>query len=179
MVAYDPSWPQVFEHLRVPIWQAVQGFAHAVVHVGSTSVPGLIAKPIIDLDIIVPSRTSMSVVIDKLAEIGYRHCGNLGIVDREAFESPPGLPSHHLYACIEGCFALENHLAVRDYLRNHPSAVASYGALKRQLAERFATDPQAYSEGKSDFLLSILDQAGCSNGMLHAVRAANEKAPSS
>lgn len=175
VAAYDPSWPLIFERLKAPIWEAVAGLARSVEHVGSTSVPGLAAKPIIDMDVVVPLRTAMPGVIERLARIGYRHCGDLGIEGREAFENPPGLPPHHLYACIEGGVALANHLMVRDYLRAHSCVADAYGAFKRQLAERFFADPQAYGEGKTGFLLSILDKAGSSHELLDVVRAANKR----
>lgn len=173
VVAYDAEWPRIFERLKAAIRDAVRDAADAIEHVGSTSVPGLAAKPIIDIDVIVPARADMPAVIERLAGIGYMHVGDLGIEDREAFEPPVGLPPHHLYACVRGCTALENHLLVRDYLRAHPQATQAYGDLKLRLAAHCADDPLRYSKGKTDFLLTILSEAGCQAESLRKVRRAN------
>jgi GrpB-like predicted nucleotidyltransferase (UPF0157 family) len=79
VVDYDSSWPLTFAALQLPIWEALRGVALSVEHVGSTSVPGLAAKPIIDIDAIVLSRADMPATIERLAALGYVHCGNLGI----------------------------------------------------------------------------------------------------
>jgi GrpB-like predicted nucleotidyltransferase (UPF0157 family) len=173
VVAYDPTWPQLFERLKAPIWEAVQGIAESVEHVGSTSVPGLAAKPIIDMDIVVAKRADVPLVIERLARLGYVHVGDLGIEDREAFQNPHDSPRHHLYVCVRGAMALENHLKVRDYLRSHPEEAKLYGELKMRLADQYRYDLARYVVGKTDFIVGILAKAGCSNTQLHTVRRAN------
>ena len=173
VVAYDPTWPQLFERLKAPIWNVVQGFAQSIEHVGSTSVPGLAAKPIIDMDIVVPARADVRPVINRLAGIGYVHVGDLGIEDREAFQNPPDSPRHHLYVCVQGAMALENHLRVRDYLRRSPRDAKAYSELKMQLADQHRDDLERYVVGKTDFLVNILAKAGCSETLLRTVRRAN------
>ena len=175
VVEYDSSWPLTFANLQAPILEALRDVALAVEHVGSTSVPGLAAKPIIDIDVVLATRTELPVTIGRLASLGYVHRGNLGIEDREAFENPPHLPPHHLYVCVQGSAALQNHLSVRDYLRRTPAAVTVYGRLKKDLAEKFPTDIDSYVEGKTDFLLDVLRAAGFSDGVLEDIRAANRK----
>jgi GrpB-like predicted nucleotidyltransferase (UPF0157 family) len=160
VVDYDPSWPLMFASLRAPVWEAVRDVALTVEHVGSTAVPGLAAKPIIDIDVIVPTRAEIPAVIDRLATVGYVHQGNLGIEDREAFRSPAGLSAHHLYVCVRGSAALTNHLALRDYLRGHPDRAVAYGQLKKRLAAQFPTDIDKYVAGKTDFVLAALRAAG-------------------
>jgi GrpB-like predicted nucleotidyltransferase (UPF0157 family) len=96
VVDYDPSWPRTFEALKAAIWPAVGSVALGVEHVGSTAVPGLAAKPIIDLDVIVATAGQVPLAIERLATLGYVHRGNLGIAGREAFESPRGLAAHTL-----------------------------------------------------------------------------------
>jgi GrpB-like predicted nucleotidyltransferase (UPF0157 family) len=155
VVDYDPSWPLTFMALREPIRQALGGIALTVEHVGSTAVPGLAAKPIIDIDVVIASLADLSAAIDRLAALGYVHSGDLGIDGREAFESPPG-PAHHLYVCVQGSTALANHLAVRDRLRRNPDKAREYGELKKQLARQFPTDIESYVAGKTDFLLEVL-----------------------
>jgi GrpB-like predicted nucleotidyltransferase (UPF0157 family) len=160
VVDYDPSWPLTFASLRAPVWDAVRDVALAVEHVGSTAVPGLAAKPIIDIDVIVSARAEIRAAVDRLAAVGYVHQGNLGIEGREAFESPAGLPAHHLYVCVQGSAALINRLTLRDYLRGHPDRAAAYGQLKKQLAAQFPTDIDKYGAGKTDFVLATLRAAG-------------------
>ena len=115
VVDYDPAWPQLIETLRGPIWNAVSDLAIAIEHVGSTAVPGLAAKPIVDIALVVP-RDRVGAAIARLATLGYEHKGDLGIPGREAMRHPPGAPRHHLYVCPEGNLALANQLALRDYL---------------------------------------------------------------
>ena len=177
VVEYDPSWPDTFEVLRRPVWAAVRDVAVSVEHVGSTAVPGLAAKPIIDMDVVVASPDNLSEAIERLATMGYVHRGNLGIDGREAFDSPQGLPAHHLYLCLGESAALANHLALRDFLRRDSGAAAEYSRIKRQLAQRFPDDIDSYIAGKTDFILTVLRNAGCRGSVLRAIRDANLSSP--
>jgi GrpB-like predicted nucleotidyltransferase (UPF0157 family) len=174
VVPYDPSWPYIFEQLRERIWPAIHDLALTIEHVGSTSVPGLAAKPIIDMDIVVAAVESVPLVIERLKPLGYAHRGNLGIAGREAFASPVGLPEHHLYLCQQDSLALRNHLALRDYLRSHPQAAQAYGALKQRLAAKHACDIDGYVAGKTDLIVNILAESGLSSDALEAIRRANK-----
>jgi len=174
VVDYDVTWPAAFTELSERIWKAVDDVALSIEHVGSTAVPGLAAKPVVDMDIVVRSASAMPKVIERLAALGYLHEGNLGIEGREAFERPLGSPPHHLYACVAGSVALRNHLHVRDWLRAHPDAAAAYGALKKELAARFRDDIDGYVAGKTGFLLEILSAGGFPPDQLAAIAAANE-----
>jgi len=153
---YDPHWPALFARLRSRIEPALEGIASRIEHVGSTAVPGLAAKPIIDLDVVVPSVTAVPVAIERLASLGYVHEGDLGIAGREAFRAPAALPKHHLYVCVQGSAALANHLAVRDALRADPALAQEYGRLKRRLAREAGSDRARYVDGKTVFLSAIL-----------------------
>ena len=170
----DPEWPNQFRRLRDKVWPAVSDFALAIEHVGSTSAPGLAAKPVIDLDIVIPSRNEMSIAVAQLGRIGYVHLGDLGIEDREAFRTPEVLPVHHLYVCPRDSVALINHLALRDHLRAHPADVAAYAALKKRLAEQFRGDIDGYVEDKTGFILAILAQYGFTADRLDSIRRANQ-----
>lgn len=132
------------------------------------------AKPIIDIDIIIASRAALPVVMERLTTLGYQHRGDLGIEDREAFLSPQNQPAHHLYVCIENSPALQNHIALRDHLRSHPSDAMAYSSLKRQLAERFPHERERYVEGKIDFIVAILKQCGFSAAALDAIKRSNK-----
>lgn len=175
VVDYDPNWPEAFERLRSQVWPAVGEVALAVEHIGSTSVPGLAAKAIIDLSVVVRAEADIPVAIERLAPLGYVHRGDLAVEGREAFDSPYASPAHHLYVCPPASLGLANHLAVRDYLRMHPEAVKEYGDLKKHLAMQFPHDIDGYVDGKTAFLLKILRTAGFPPARLEAIERANRK----
>ena len=172
VVEYDPAWPNVFTELRERIWPKVRDLAVSIEHVGSTAVPGLAAKPIVELDIVVPLHAKLMPVIGRLAMIGYQHRGDLGIRDREAFTPPLDGPAHHLYVCRRGSIALRNHLALRDHLRTHPTDLAAYAALKRTLAGQ-SVDVAEYSRRKTNFIIDILAKYSFSDDELESIRRAN------
>ena len=128
-------------------------------HVGSTSVPGLPAKPIIDMDVVIESADQLEDVTARLTEIGYEGRGDLGVTGRYAFKSPPGLPDHHLYVCARDNAELRRHLALRDYLRRHHAEAVAYGRLKLSLAEAHPFDREAYTEGKTHWIERTLQLA--------------------
>jgi GrpB-like predicted nucleotidyltransferase (UPF0157 family) len=172
VVDYDPQWPIAFEAIVARIRPAVSNVALAIEHVGSTSVPGLAAKPIIDVDVVVDA-ADVPVAIERLAAIGYSHRGDLGVPGREAFRQEHGVP-HNLYVCVEGSPHLRNHLVLRDRLRADPEAAFRYGALKRELAARFPNDIDAYVAGKSALILQVLETAGLPAEDLASIRGLNE-----
>jgi GrpB-like predicted nucleotidyltransferase (UPF0157 family) len=175
VVDYQEAWPAQFEVLRARVWLAVSGLALGIEHVGSTAVPGLAAKPIIDMSVVVRDRSAVPPVIERLATIGYVHRGNLGIEDRDAFDHPPELPRHNLYVCPRGTIGIVNQLAVRDYLRLHPDAARRYGELKKQLAARFPNDIDSYVFGKTDFVLEVLRQSGLTAEQLADIERVNRR----
>ena len=176
VTAYDPEWPRTFERIREHVWPVVQHAAMSIEHVGSTAVPGLAAKPVVDACIVVASRRDIPYVVKALAKIGYEHRGDLGVPDREAFTHPASLPKHHLYASPRGSLSLKNHLGLRDYVRNHPEAAKEYGDLKETLAKRFPDDIDGYIEGKTEFILGILREIGLTDEDLTAIRDINRPA---
>lgn len=173
VVDYDPSWPGLFDEVRAHVWPAVADVASRVEHVGSTAVPGLAAKPVIDIDVIVPAGL-VPEAIARLEGVGYEHEGDLGVTGREAFRAPSGLPRHHLYLCPEGSLALANHIAVRDYLRRAPSDAQAYGELKKRLAVEFADDRDGYGRGKTEFILRVLQETGFATESLSDIHRQNQ-----
>ncbi len=159
VVDYDPDWPRQFVALRSRIVDALGALAREIEHVGSTSVPGLAAKPIIDIDVHLQSDTDLPLVIATLASLGYEHRGDLGVPSREAFRTPPGDFPHHLYVCLCNSEEFSRHLAFRDYLRTHTQDAHSYARLKHNLAEQFPADREAYNHGKRGFVEEILRRA--------------------
>ena len=175
VVDYDPRWPRTFEALRDRALGALDGIACRIEHVGSTSVPGLAAKPIVDLDVIVSPSEPLEGVIARLGAIGYVHIGNLDVEGREAFRPPPGDPPHNLYVCPEDSPALRNHLRFRDHLRAHPEVAKAYGELKKSLAPRFRHDISGYVEAKTDFIVGILQELGFPSEELDTVLRINKR----
>jgi GrpB-like predicted nucleotidyltransferase (UPF0157 family) len=152
IVDYDPGWPAEFERLRDRTAAAVGELAIAVEHVGSTAVPGLAAKPVIDL-VVVVAPIDVGRAVERLVAIGYTHLGNLGVEGREAFSVPPGEPRHHhLYVSPTNSEELRAQLAFRDNLRADAALAADYEALKRQLAERYRNDRPGYTDAKTEFV---------------------------
>lgn len=160
IVDYDPQWPEVFLALRFRLAAALGDCALAIEHVGSTAVPGLAAKPIIDINVVVADQTAVGQAITALARIGYEHQGDLGIAGREAFKRAADGPAHHLYVCQAANNELRRQLAFRDYLRSHPDAASEYGELKKLLAVRYGSDRVGYTDAKGAFVARILTLAG-------------------
>ncbi len=160
VVDYDPAWVGTFRKLRDHVKESLRDLPHSVDHVGSTSVPGAAAKPIIDIDVVMNSAADVTKAIEALGKAGYRHLGDLGIAGREAFESPPGLPAHHLYVVVLGGREHGRHTRFRDYLKRHPEETRRYSALKKSLALEFGDDREGYTQAKTAFVEGILRQAG-------------------
>jgi GrpB-like predicted nucleotidyltransferase (UPF0157 family) len=155
IVEYDPGWPQVFEEIKSGIAPALGGMAAAIEHVGSTSIPGLAAKPIIDIDVLLAAGMKFPKAVECLADLGYVYEGNLGIPGREAFLAPTNTPPHHLYVCLPANSDFRKHVAFRDYLRSHPIEAQTYGELKRSLAAQFPGNRSAYVAGKTGFVARV------------------------
>ena len=150
---YDPRWPIWFEELARVYRRALGALVVTVEHVGSTSVPGLAAKPILDIDIVIPSRAVLPDVVAGLAALGYRHQGDRGIPGRDSFaRDGDDWPAHHLYVCAADAPALAQHLRFRDWLRTHADGAAAYAQLKRRLAELHRDDRERYTVAKSGFI---------------------------
>ena len=158
IVEYNPLWQEQFEALRSRLANVLGRLATAIEHVGSTAVPGLAAKPILDIDVLLRSPEHLPVAIAALASIGYQHRGDLGISGREAFHAPAGDLRHHLYVCSHNT-EYRRHISFRDHLRSHPEDADAYARLKRELAIRFRDDREAYNHAKAEFVESILLRA--------------------
>jgi GrpB-like predicted nucleotidyltransferase (UPF0157 family) len=159
VVAYQPQWPQQFAVIRAAVDVALADVSHDTDHVGSTAVPGLPAKPIIDVDVVVPAADVVPVAVARLAAAGWVPEGDLGVTGREAFEPRDDLPYHHLYVVVSGSLPYRDHIDLRDLLRARPDRAAQYAALKRQLEPLLGTDREAYVAGKADLITDLLREA--------------------
>jgi GrpB-like predicted nucleotidyltransferase (UPF0157 family) len=173
VVDYDPEWPDRFEGLRRAYAAAMDAAGVpwiAIEHVGSTSVPGLAAKPIIDCDIVVAAE-DVPAAADVLIGLGFAPLGELGIPQRWAFQEPPRLAGTNTYVVVEGSLSLRNHLAVRNTLRADPDLRDRYAAVKRRTAAT-ATDLEQYGRGKNALVQEILAAAGLTEAERAAIDAA-------
>ena len=164
VVPYDPEWKKDFIAISSEIKEALGDIAESVEHVGSTSVEGLSAKPVIDIDVVIVDASKLPAVIEALGKIGYSHEGDLGIKGREAFkyDGKEHLRKHHLYVCCRDSSELKRHVAFRDYLRSHPEAVAEYGRIKEEGALLYPFDIDKYIEHKAPFIERIYKEIGIS-----------------
>ena len=162
VLPYDESWADHFTEIKAEIENALGELALRIEHVGSTAVPGLSAKPIIDLDIVIRDSSVFETVSAALEAIGYQHEGDLGIPGREAFryDDKEHLQRHHLYVCSQDSTELRRHLAFRDYLRMHPEAVRGYSRIKEEGAALYPYDIDGYIEYKAPFIRRIYQEIG-------------------
>jgi GrpB-like predicted nucleotidyltransferase (UPF0157 family) len=153
---YNPAWANQFADLSARIVASLQSIVLRTEHVGSTAVPGLAAKPIVDMDVVLPSSVDLPRAIRLLADLGYVHEGDLGVSGREAFRCPSGEARHHLYVLIEGAAELRRHIAFRDALRADAVLRDEYAQLRRLLAAQYPGDREAYTQGKSTFIEAVI-----------------------
>lgn len=168
IVDYDPEWPVIFQSLKDIYHRELGDLIINVEHVGSTSVPGLCAKPCLDIDLVISNRSRLPDVIDRLSELGYRHTGDQGVLGREAFKREDqkapydGTASekyaHHLYVCSIDSPELRKHLLFREYLRMDTEVKELYCQLKKELAEKFGANRELYTEAKTDFIEGVLNE---------------------
>jgi GrpB-like predicted nucleotidyltransferase (UPF0157 family) len=165
IVPYDGDWPARFAAEAARIDEAMAGAALAIEHVGSTSVPGLAAKPVIDIQVSVASLETLDLHAVPLARLGYRHVP-FGAVDMvyPFFQKPAEWPTtHHIHLCVLGSDHERRHLAFRDCLRAHPEVASEYLALKRSLAAVHGgatlESRELYSLSKTEFVRSVLERA--------------------
>ena len=161
VLPYDEKWKQAFLDIKAELEPALGSLALSIEHVGSTSVEGLAAKPIIDIDVVV-GKGEVEAAIKALALIGYNHEGNCGIEGREAFKysGKEHLMNHHLYVCPEDSRELKRHVSFRDYLRSHPQAVREYSLIKEEAARLYPSDIDSYINHKSPVIERIYKELG-------------------
>lgn len=165
---HDPAWAEWFRRLHDHVWPAVADVAVRIDHVGSTSVPGLAAKPIIDMDIVVDDAAKVPDVVRALEPLGYRHRGDMGVPGREALgriDVDPSLPPHHLYCVVDGNRAHLDHVLLRDLLREDPEARERYAALKRRNAVEADGDLDLYVRAKARLVAELLTRARAERGL--------------
>jgi GrpB-like predicted nucleotidyltransferase (UPF0157 family) len=156
IVDYDPAWPALAEAELRRIEEALGAVAVGLEHVGSTAVPGLAAKPIIDLQLSVADIGTRERYVEPLERLGYLFVPAPEWPDYHFFAKPPERPrTHHLHVCEAGSQHDVRHVAVRDFLRTHDDEAARYAAVKRQVAARHPQDRLAYIAGKEEYVAAL------------------------
>ncbi len=163
---YNSNWKIEFEKINQVIKAQLNGLEIDIQHVGSTAISGLIAKPILDIDIIIDNKNLLDDITLRLEKIGYISKGEQGIAGRFAFrqtsdDTPSASPKqkwqpHHLYVCFADSLALKNHLLFRDALRKDTNLVEKYGQLKISLTDNFKITSENYTTMKTEFIISVL-----------------------
>lgn len=159
IVPYDPSWPERFVRLGADLRDALGDVAVRIDHIGSTAVPGLAAKPILDVQISVASFDPLDEFRAPLEALAYVYRADNGERTKRYFREPPGTPRTHLHVRLAGSFSEQFALLFRDYLRAAPDVAGQYETLKRSLAERHRDDRRAYTEAKVPFFWDTIRRA--------------------
>ena len=159
IVPYDADWPRAFAERAMPIRASLAEVAVRIDHIGSTAVPGLSAKPIIDIQISVADLDPLDDYRVPLVGLGYRFRAGNAERTKRYFREPAGERRTHIHVRRAGSFSEQFALLFRDYLRAHPAAASEYGALKLRLAELHRDDRRAYTDAKVAFTWEVIRSA--------------------
>lgn len=177
VVPHSTHWQHQFRDVAAALRRGLLEVPSArVEHVGSTAVPGLAAKPILDIDVIV-SEEDVAAGLVALTALGYRSRGDLGVSDRIAFHAPDDDPQRHVYLCTVGTLHVRNHLAVRSVLRARADLRDEYGAVKLSLAADPAIDMATYIARKSAVLQKVLAASDLTESERLAILRLNDPPP--
>ncbi len=154
VTTHDPAWRDNFAAESTRLAGALQEVMVQIHHIGSTAIPGIKAKPVIDILVEVTSLQELDWRVGALTALNYEAMGEFGIPDRRYFRrnDSAGTRSHQVHAFVQGSHNVTRHLAFRDYMRAHPDVASVYGELKARLAAEHDGDNAAYVNGKSDFV---------------------------
>ena len=157
VVPHDPTWRGAFETESKQIALAITENVVAIHHIGSTAIPQIHAKPIIDILVEVKDITKIDVQSSAIEALGYEAMGEFGISGRRFFRkgNEAGIRTHHLHGFEVNSAQIERHLAFRDYMISHPEDAQQYSELKRELANKYHDNIQAYMDGKDGFIKEI------------------------
>jgi len=157
MVPHDPEWRQEFQQEAEQITAALGSAVVTVHHMGSTAIPTIYAKPVIDLLLVVQSVAALDEKQTAMEALGYEALGEFGIPERRYFRRNNALGdrTHQVHAFENGSPQITRHLAFRDYIIAHPETAQEYSDLKRELAAQYPNDIEAYMDGKDEFIQEI------------------------
>lgn len=157
---YDSNWAVEFENEKKSLIEALGPFANGIEHIGSTSVPGLEAKPLIDMIVPIDNLDDVTVIIPSLIRMGYEHMPERIFATRAFFpKGPREKRTHHLSFVNTDSMEFRDAIAFRDMLRSDEDIRDAYRNLKKKLAERYEDDRYAYTEAKQKFIEAVLERA--------------------
>jgi len=160
VVEYDPMWQVKFKQEEQQLKEMLKSDLINCFHIGSTSVPGLKAKPIIDILLVVHEISVLDHYSAQFERLGYEVMGEFGISGRRYFRKGGDDRTHQIHAFqFDNIYEIERHLSFRDYLCQHPAIVKQYSKLKSELAIKFPQDIERYGDGKDEFVKTIEKQA--------------------
>ena len=161
LVPHDPTWASAFREEADRIQRALGPRLVALHHIGSTAIPGILAKPVIDMLAVIERIEMLDESPSRLSVLDYEALGEFGIPGRRYFrkDSPLGVRTHQIHAFGRDSSEVQRHLDFRDYLRAHPAAAKAYEALKRDLAPRHSGRVNDYTDGKTAFIRDIEERA--------------------
>ena len=161
VLSYDPNWKIEFERIRDYLMEQIGDLVLEIKHVGSTSVPGLPAKPIIDIVAVMDSYIVFPTIVSRLEKAGYKHEGNGGIKEREVFKRliPDDFMDYHFYVCPKDSEENRRQTIFRNKLLNDESIADEYGKLKMRLIKEVNGDRVLYTNSKTDFILGVVNKA--------------------
>ena len=156
---FDPEWKDHFLEERERISDAIGEHILSIEHIGSTSIPGLSAKPVIDIGIGLKNFEAGFACVKQMESLEYLYKGENGIKDRHYFRTDADIVKFHVHMFSQGHPKLLDHLLFRDYLRAHPEEKQKYQQLKEELSQKYADQRSLYTPGKADFIQGILEKA--------------------
>jgi GrpB-like predicted nucleotidyltransferase (UPF0157 family) len=156
---YDPIWPARFAKLGGELRDALGAMALRIDHIGSTAIPGLAAKPIIDVQISVAAFEPLDAYRLPLERLGYVFRSDNTERTKRYFREAPGTPRRHIHVRRAGSWAEQFALLFRDYLRTHAEEARSYESLKYKLAARYKEDRHGYTDAKAPFIWEVMAKA--------------------
>lgn len=184
VVPHNDAWKAAFDDLAACLSRMLDGFRVDIQHVGSTAIPGLAAKPILDIDIIIGNKADLTGIAATLEKAGYQNRGEQGIPGRFAFRQTSALTpvtgnnkqwqEHHLYICFSDSLALKNHVLFRDALLNNTQLTRKYQELKMTLAKQKGMTRENYTRQKTEFIISVLGSLGLDKNALTEIENANK-----
>ena len=152
---YDPQWKKEYEKEKEKLTNIFSDILIDIHHIGSTAIPDIKAKPIIDIMIVVEDINKVDEYNEEMIELGYTPKGEFGIKNRRFFPKGGNERSHHVHVFPKGDPEVKKHLNFRNYLRAHPEEARRYSQLKEVLAAKYYYNIDKYIEGKNDFIQEV------------------------
>ena len=160
LVPYNPEWKSMYDDESRRLQSILRIYLIDIQHIGSTAIPGIFSKPIIDIAIAIRNLNEMDQIIDIMEKNGYLYRGEMGIPDRHLFVKSTGaIRTHHIHIMLKIHIQWETHQLFRDYLNHHTHIANQYNQLKMKLKDQFEHDRAGYTEGKSQFIQSVIEKA--------------------